>query len=108
MFGWDRELLNEIQSLTSTQITMSEFMAPHPEEQYPELLSVDGASILLVTDKSLKNLEAMWGKPIDQRRFRGNFLVEVSEDSLGRKSGSAAVCRLAVQCCKWIAIVSAA
>lgn len=85
VFGWDQELLDEIQSLTSTEITMSEFMAPHPEEKHPELLSVDGASILLVTDKSLKKLEALWGKPVDQRRFRGNFLVEVSEDSFGEE-----------------------
>lgn len=85
VFGWDQELLDEIQSLTKTEITMSEPKAPHPEAQYPELLSVDGASILLVTDKSLKKLEAMWSKPIDQRRFRGNFLVEVSEGSLGEE-----------------------
>ncbi|MFC6650149.1 MOSC domain-containing protein [Paenibacillus rhizoplanae] len=85
VFGWDQELLDEIQSLTSTEITMSAFKAPHPEEKHPELLSVDGASILLVTDKSLKKLEALWGKPVDQRRFRGNFLVEVSEDSPGEE-----------------------
>lgn len=85
VFGWDAELLNEIQSLTSTQITMSEFKAPHPEAKHPQLLSVDGASILLVTDKSLKKLKALWGKPVDQRRFRGNFVVEVSEDSLGEE-----------------------
>ncbi|QUL52743.1 MOSC domain-containing protein [Paenibacillus tritici] len=85
VFGWDTELLEEIQSLTSTEITMSAFKAPHPEAKHPELLSVDGASILLVTDKSLKKLEALWGKPVDQRRFRGNFVVEVREDSLGEE-----------------------
>ncbi|KAI7253629.1 hypothetical protein KC345_g11353, partial [Hortaea werneckii] len=74
-FGWDTELLNEIQSLTSTRISMSSFKAPHPEPQHPQLLSVDGGSILLVTDKSLKKLEALWGKSVDQRRFRGNFVV---------------------------------
>ncbi|WNS44650.1 MOSC domain-containing protein [Paenibacillus sp. MMS20-IR301] len=83
VFGWDTELLEEIQSLTATPITMSAYKAPHPEAKHPELLSVDGASILLVTDKSLKKLEAVWGKPVDQRRFRGNFLVEISEADLG-------------------------
>ncbi|MFD1905843.1 hypothetical protein ACFTAO_28285 [Paenibacillus rhizoplanae] len=62
VFGWDQELLDEIQSLTSTEITMSAFKAPHPEEKHPELLSVDGASILLVTDK--KPEEA--GSPMGQ------------------------------------------
>lgn len=84
-FGWDKELLNEIQSLTSTRISMSAFKSPHPEPQHPQLLSVDGASILLVTDKSLKKLEALWGQSVDQRRFRGNFVVAVSEDSLGEE-----------------------
>lgn len=84
-FGWDTELLDEIQSLTTTPITMSAFKEPHPEAKHPELLSVDGASILLVTDKSLKKLEAINGNPIDQRRFRGNFVVQVSDDSLGEE-----------------------
>jgi uncharacterized protein YcbX len=85
VFGWDEELLSEIQSLTPTRVSMSPFRAPHPEPQHPQLLSVDGASILLVTDKSLKKLEELWGKSVDQRRFRGNFVVAVSEDSLGEE-----------------------
>jgi uncharacterized protein YcbX len=79
-FGWDDNLLNEIQSQTKTPITMSRLKDPHPE--HPNLLSVEGASILLVTDASLNKLEAMWGKQLDQRRFRGNFVVTLNDKSL--------------------------
>ena len=56
---------------------MSRLKDPHPED--PQLLSVDGASLLLVTDASLRKLEAAWGKDVDQRRFRGNFIVVLNE-----------------------------
>lgn len=79
VFGWDQELLDEIQSRTETVIAMSPLYAPHPE--HPHLLSVEGASILLLTDATLRRLEALWGKPLDQRRFRGNFIVAVDGDS---------------------------
>jgi len=78
-FGWDDELLEEIQSQTSTRITMSDLKDPHPE--HPQLLSVEGASILLISDVSLNKLEAQWGKSLDQRRFRGNFVVALNDDS---------------------------
>ncbi|WP_379129658.1 MOSC domain-containing protein [Paenibacillus sp. sgz500958] len=79
-FGWDTELLEEIQSQTTTRITMSAPKDPHPE--HPQLLSVEGASILLITDASLNKLEAQWGKELDQRRFRGNFVITLNDDSL--------------------------
>ncbi|WP_238322757.1 MOSC domain-containing protein [Gorillibacterium massiliense] len=78
-FGWDEQLLAEVQSLTDTPITMSSLGQEHPE--HPQLLSVDGASILLVTDATLKRLESLWGKPLDQRRFRANFLVVLNDDA---------------------------
>lgn len=81
-FAWDEALLAEIQSLTKTKITMSNLKAPHPEHKHPHLLSVDGASILLITDASLRKLEALCGKDLDQRQFRGNFVVTLSDDSL--------------------------
>ncbi|MWC28043.1 MOSC domain-containing protein [Paenibacillus sp. MMS18-CY102] len=79
-FGWDEELLREIQSQTETQITMSNIKDPHPE--HPHLLSVEGASILLITDSSMRKLQAQWGKDLDQRRFRGNFVVTVNDDAI--------------------------
>ncbi len=79
-FGWDADLLEEIQSQTPTQITMSAIKDPHPE--HPQLLSVEGASILLISDASLAKLEALWGKTLDQRRFRGNFVVALYDASV--------------------------
>ncbi|AIQ75250.1 MULTISPECIES: MOSC domain-containing protein [Paenibacillus] len=81
-FGWDDNLLEEIQSQTKTPITMSGLKAVHPQLEHPQLLSVDGASILLITDASLKKLEATWGHSLDPRRFRGNFVIALNDDSL--------------------------
>ncbi|ANS77164.1 sulfurase [Paenibacillus yonginensis] len=82
VMGWDEELLQEIQGLVKKPISMSRMMEPHPEAQHSQLLSVDGASLLLVTDASLRKLEALWGKPVDQRRFRGNFVIALNDDSI--------------------------
>lgn len=79
-FGWDEALHAEIQSQYGKPITMSRPRDPHPE--HPHLLSVEGASILLVTDATMRKLEAMWGKTLDQRRFRGNFVVRAADDSV--------------------------
>lgn len=80
MFGWDESLHAEIQTLSRVPITMSKPKDPHPE--HPQLLSVDGASILLVTDASLNRLAELWGNEVDQRRFRGNFVVALSDPAL--------------------------
>ncbi|WP_239696813.1 MOSC domain-containing protein [Paenibacillus oryzisoli] len=79
VFSWDDALLKEIQSQTKTPLTMSRLKEQHPE--HPQLLSVDGASILLVTDASLRKLESMHGKDLDYRRFRGNFVVALDDES---------------------------
>lgn len=79
-FRWDEQLLEEIQSQTKIPVSMSSLKQPHPEN--PHLLSVDEASILLVTDGSLRKLEALWGREVDQRRFRGNFVITLSDESL--------------------------
>ncbi|CAN7716747.1 MOSC domain-containing protein [Paenibacillus sp. LjRoot56] len=76
-FGWDDALLKEMQTQTKTPLTMSRLKEQHPE--HPHLLSVDGASILLITDASLRKLESLYGKDLDQRRFRGNFVVALDE-----------------------------
>ncbi|WP_238996712.1 MOSC domain-containing protein [Paenibacillus pinistramenti] len=82
IMGWDEELLQEIQGMVKKPISMSRLMEPHPEAEHSSLLSVDGASVLLVTDASLRKLEQLWGKPVDQRRFRGNFVIDLNDDSL--------------------------
>lgn len=88
-FGWDEALLQEIQTLSRVPIKMSKPRDPHPE--HPHLLSVDGASILLVTDASLNRLAELRGHDLDQRRFRGNFVIALSDptffegDWIGRR-----------------------
>ncbi|QHT62494.1 MOSC domain-containing protein [Paenibacillus lycopersici] len=80
-FGWDEQLLAELQGQTKTRLTQSRIKAPNPEAKNVPLLSVEAASILLVTDASLKKLESLWGKPLDPRRFRGNFIVNLNDDA---------------------------
>ncbi|OCT13356.1 sulfurase [Paenibacillus pectinilyticus] len=80
-YGWDEHLLAELQNQTKTHITQSQMMAPNPEAKNVPLLSVEAASILLVTDASLRKLESMWGKPLDPRRFRGNFVLKLNDDA---------------------------
>ncbi|NGZ74729.1 MOSC domain-containing protein [Saccharibacillus alkalitolerans] len=88
-FGWDESLLAEIQALSRVPVAMSKPKDPHPE--HPGLLSVDGAAILLVTDAGLKRLAELRGHELDQRRFRGNFVVALSDpasfegDWIGRR-----------------------
>jgi uncharacterized protein YcbX len=78
-FGWNEELLNEIQPLSKQKLSMKSYSAPNPEN--PELMSVDLGSILIITDKSLRKLEDLWGKALDRRRFRANFLITLSDSS---------------------------
>ncbi|TVY11791.1 MOSC domain-containing protein [Paenibacillus cremeus] len=78
--GWDDDLLRELQRLTPKRISMKSYGAPHPEA--PELMSVDSASILIVTDRTLQQLEALWGKRLDPRRFRANLVVALDQDAM--------------------------
>lgn len=80
IFSWDEELLREIQSYLPRKIVMSNHNDPHPENH--KLLSVDAASILLITDLTLRKLEKMLGKKLDPRRFRANLLVELDDHTL--------------------------
>lgn len=67
---WDEQLLEEIQAL-SDGIISSERYSLNSQEQ----LAVDDGSILIITDRSIKKLEQLWGKRLDKRRFRANFLL---------------------------------
>jgi uncharacterized protein YcbX len=79
-FGWDNQLLEHVQRHTSTPISMSRLYAPHPEDE--KLMSVDEASLLLITDAGLKKLEAAYGKPLDPLRFRGNLIIALDDDRM--------------------------
>jgi len=73
---WDEELFMNIQAFADRKISM---------ERYPlrsdENMAVDEGSILIITDRSLKRIEQLWGKPIDKRRFRANFLLTLNDDA---------------------------
>nr|WP_276316156.1 MOSC domain-containing protein [Paenibacillus lignilyticus] len=71
---WDDALLDEIQPYSKQKLSL---LAHTPQSL--DLLAVDAASILLITDSSLRKLEAMWGKPLDPLRFRANLLVTLDD-----------------------------
>ncbi|MBO9598284.1 MAG: MOSC domain-containing protein [Cohnella sp.] len=79
-FGWDDALLAEIQRHTTAPLSLPRLKEPHPEDS--RLLSVDCESLLIVTDVTMRKLEEAWGKGLDNRRFRGNFVVAVEDDSI--------------------------
>jgi len=76
-FSWDEALLAEIQRLSKRKVSMTRPKAPNFES--PELMAVDAASVLIITDASLRKLERLWGKPLDLRRFRANLVVSLEE-----------------------------
>lgn len=75
--GWDEGLFEEIQALTTTKLTMKSYLPTNDE-----VLAVDEAHILIVTDRSLRALEQLWGSSVDPRRFRGNIVLTLQEDAL--------------------------
>jgi len=77
MLKWDEDLLEEIQAYSKRKMTMLRY-----EPQTPDLLAVDTASILIVSDRSLRKLEDMWGKSLDERRFRANLILSLAESSI--------------------------
>jgi uncharacterized protein YcbX len=79
-FGWNDDLLGEIQKYAKTKVSMTSYRAPNPEDA--DLMSVDIASVLIITDKSLQKLEAIWGKRLDARRFRANLVVSLDENKI--------------------------
>lgn len=73
--SWDEHLLEEIQALSSRKLSMLRYQ-PGSEE----LLAVDTASILIITDATVRKLERVWGKPLDHRRFRANLVIAAGDD----------------------------
>jgi uncharacterized protein YcbX len=78
--GWDADLLKELQACTDRTLSMLRYK---PDSL--ELLAVDEASILLITDASLRRLEELWGRKLDERRFRANFLVTLADSSFNER-----------------------
>ncbi|MDQ0875848.1 uncharacterized protein YcbX [Paenibacillus sp. V4I3] len=78
-FSWNEDLLDEIQRYSKRKMSMMSYKAPNPEN--PELMSVDMASVLIITDATLRKLEAIWGKRLDKRRLRANLIVSLDENA---------------------------
>ncbi|RUS46185.1 MOSC domain-containing protein [Cohnella sp. AR92] len=73
---WNEELLQDVQGLTSTKLSMRNYSKPREE-----LKGVDDSPILIVTDRSIRKLEELWGKPLNPRRFRANLLVRLDREA---------------------------
>ncbi|WP_158289393.1 MOSC domain-containing protein [Paenibacillus flagellatus] len=73
-FGWDERLLQTVQRGAKPVLSLERH---RPDSA--DLLAVDAESVLIVTDRSLAQLERSWGKSLDPRRFRPNLIVKTDE-----------------------------
>lgn len=76
LYRWNEELLEDVQKLTPTKLSMRNYF-----EQGADLMGVDDSPILLVTDRSLRKLETLWGKSLEPLRFRANLLISLNDDA---------------------------
>jgi len=76
LFQWNEALLEEIQPYAKQKLSMKSY-----DPQSSELMGVDAASILIITNTTLLQLEELWGKKLDHRRFRANVVVTLDDDS---------------------------
>lgn len=83
-YSWDDRLLEQIQARSRQSLSMSAKFAPNPESD--GLLSVDAASLLILTDRTISEIEAKWGKELDALRFRPNLMVKLEEDEAEEQS----------------------
>ncbi|QMV45025.1 MOSC domain-containing protein [Cohnella cholangitidis] len=74
-FTWDEGLLGEIQGYSKRKISMIRY---RPDSR--DSLAVDAGGILIITDRTLNKLEHFLGREVDQRRFRANLVVTISDD----------------------------
>ncbi|WP_364142945.1 MOSC domain-containing protein [Paenibacillus sp. LPE1-1-1.1] len=79
-FGWDDDLLTEMQRNSKKKMLMRSY-----QTQNPDLKAVDEGSILIITDTSLRLLEEIWGKQLDERRFRANIVVKAEGSGYSEK-----------------------
>jgi uncharacterized protein YcbX len=75
-FQWDEHLLREIQQYTSRKITTESHRASSREKK-----AVDDGSILIITERSIRTLERLWGKKVDLRRFRPNLVISLDDEA---------------------------
>jgi hypothetical protein len=75
-YGWEPALHNCIQELAGIPL---EAHRHQPEE--PNVLAVDDSPVLLVTDASLRAVEAQWGRRLDPLRFRANIVVALEAET---------------------------
>ncbi|WP_312895023.1 MOSC domain-containing protein [Paenibacillus eucommiae] len=76
ILAWNYDLLDEVQRHSKKKISMVSY-----KNQSSELMAVDTGSILIITDATLRKLETIWGKRLDQRRFRANMMVTLDDNA---------------------------
>ena len=74
---WDEQLLRDIPFFSDQKLSMERYRLTSQEQ-----LAVDDGSILIITDQSIQKLEQIWGKRIDNRRFRANFMLGLFDEAL--------------------------
>ncbi|WP_176444935.1 MOSC domain-containing protein [Paenibacillus herberti] len=79
-FSWDSQLQEELEQVTGIRMSMSVEGEAGREDN--SLKSVDAASILLITDASLRRLKEKWGKEVDPLRFRPNLFIGTDDPQL--------------------------
>lgn len=77
-YDWDdKALLERMEKETNRTletITYSPIHVPFP--------AIEVDNILLVSTEALAELSSSYGEPIDERRFRGNIVYDIQEDSI--------------------------
>jgi uncharacterized protein YcbX len=76
LFNWNEDLLDEMQRFSKRKMSMMSY-----KTQSPDLMAVDIGSILIITDTTLRKLEAIWGKRLDKRRFRANLIISLVDNA---------------------------
>jgi len=75
-YTWDERFLQHMREQIREDITMEQHSPASST-----LLAVDASSILIVTEASIRQMERLWGKPLDLLRFRPNIVVQTSDST---------------------------
>ncbi|MBO8163244.1 MAG: MOSC domain-containing protein [Brevibacillus sp.] len=72
-YDWDDpRLLAELEQLSGRKLSR----VRHRPEHVP-LGAIEEEHLLLISDASLRQLERLWGKPVNHRRFRANLVISL-------------------------------
>jgi len=110
IYNWDNKLLEEVQRLTKVKLSMLNYK-DHPPIM-PELMAVDAASILIITNQTISRLETLWGKSVDPRRFRSNIIVNLEDSEFDERMWIGARLRIGDaelqvdECCERCAMIT--